>query len=70
MNDVIWYSRLAVWVGAGALLLQAITGRSAGFLTLLAVIAISAGLVTFLAGLALASGEDAEDFPYGGPSKP
>lgn len=53
MSDFIWYTRLLVWVGCGALLLESIAGRSFGLLTLLAVVFVVVGLCGFIAGLAL-----------------
>lgn len=51
VNDIIWYSRFAVLVGALVLLVQAIAGRAAGFVTLLAVILLCVGLVVFVVAL-------------------
>jgi hypothetical protein len=53
MNDLLWYTRLLVWVGCGALLVEAVSGRSFGYLTVVAVIFLVVGLAGFVAGLAL-----------------
>lgn len=51
MNDVIWYSRFAVLVGALVLLVQAVAGRAAGLITFLAIVLLCGGLVVFLVAL-------------------
>ena len=53
VNDIVWYSRFAVLVGALVLVVQAAAGRAAGFITLIAIILICAGFVVFIAALAL-----------------
>jgi hypothetical protein len=53
MSDFLWYMRLLVWVGCGALLLEALAGKSFGYLTLVAVIFLVLGFVGFLGALAL-----------------
>jgi hypothetical protein len=53
MNDLLWYTRLLVWVGCGALLVEAVSGRSFGYLTIVAIIFLVVGLAGFMAGLAL-----------------
>jgi hypothetical protein len=65
INDLTWYSRLAVWVGAVILLVQSLTGRALGVMTVVAVLMLSIGLLAFIIGLAL------KKTPReGGPSKP
>jgi hypothetical protein len=53
MSDFLWYSRLLVWVGCGALFVEAIAGRSFGYLTLVAVLFLVVGFAGFLGALAL-----------------
>lgn len=53
MNEIVWYSRVAVLVGALVLLIQAFTGRALGVMTLLAVVLLGGGFIVFLAALAL-----------------
>lgn len=48
LDNLLWYSRYAVWVGAIVLLLQSVTGRSIGLVSLLAVILLAGGLLLFL----------------------
>lgn len=84
MSDFVWYSRTVLWVGAFALLVEAVTGRSEAVITVIATICLAGGFVGFLIGLAV-SGRDTtqEDgalpaqpagetvhTPLGGPSKP
>lgn len=51
MNDVVWYSRLAVLVGALVLIAQAVTGRAVTLMTVLAVVLLCGGFVVFIAAL-------------------
>src|SRR4051794_5555095 len=53
MDDIVWYSRFAVLVGALVLLVQALSGRGAGFVTLLGVLLLCVGLVVFAVTLGL-----------------
>ncbi|HLJ68900.1 MAG TPA: RING finger protein [Chloroflexota bacterium] len=53
-SDAVWYTRLFVWVGAGVIVLEALTGRSNLAVTVIGVVLLSAGLVGFVAALALA----------------
>ncbi len=52
LNDVAWYSRLAIWLGAAVLLVESVTARSLGIVTVLAVLALALGLLGFSGGLA------------------
>jgi hypothetical protein len=51
LENVLWYSRYSVWVGAIILLVQSITGRSVGILTLVGVLLLVCGFISFLAAL-------------------
>jgi hypothetical protein len=51
MNDVIWYSRFAVLVGALVLLVQAVAGRAQGLVTVVAVLLLCIGFLVFIAAL-------------------
>jgi hypothetical protein len=53
MSDFLWYTRLLVWVGCGALLIEALAGKSFGYLTVVAVVFLVVGFVGFLGALAL-----------------
>jgi hypothetical protein len=53
MNDLVWYSRFAVLVGALVLLVQSVSGRGVGFVTLLGILLLCFGFLSFVAGLAL-----------------
>lgn len=56
VSELVWYTRLAVWVGCGVLLIEAAFGRSTGPLTALAVMLIIVGFLGFLGGLLVESG--------------
>ncbi|HEX8918868.1 MAG TPA: hypothetical protein VF898_10225 [Chloroflexota bacterium] len=51
MSEFTWYSRLAVWIGAAILLVQAVQKQGTSFITLVAVLLLSLGFLAFLAGL-------------------
>jgi hypothetical protein len=55
VNEYVWYSRLAVWVGCVILLAQAIAGRGASVMTVAGVILLSLGFVAFVGTLARSS---------------
>ena len=54
MNDLVWYSRFAVLVGALLLLVQSVTGSAVGPITLVGVLLLCIGFVVFITALALA----------------
>ncbi|HZU12741.1 MAG TPA: hypothetical protein VFB58_07860 [Chloroflexota bacterium] len=74
MHEIVWYSRLAVIVGAVILLVQAVTARSTPALTVLAMVFLIVGLLAFVAGLAMEGRAKQEpvpeidESPQGGPS--
>lgn len=80
--DLLWYGRLAVWLGAAILLIQAVLNRGAGVTTAIGALILSVGLIAFLIGLALPQSDGpgiarstrenlSEDQPLdGGSSKP
>jgi hypothetical protein len=51
MNDVLWYSRLAVWMGCVILLAQSIANHGTNYMTLIGVVALTAGFGAFIAAL-------------------
>lgn len=51
--DLLWYGRMAIWLGSAVLLIQAVLGRGAGPTTVIAALVVTVGLVAFIAGLAL-----------------
>jgi disulfide bond formation protein DsbB len=53
VNDVIWYSRFAVLVGALVLLVQAVAGRAQGVITLIAILLLCLGFLVFVSALAM-----------------
>lgn len=53
MAEIVWYSRLAVLVGAAILLIQSVLGRAVGLLTFLAILLLCVGFVVFCISLAL-----------------
>lgn len=72
MHEIVWYSRLAIIVGAVILLIQAVTGRSTAALSVLATILLVIGLIALVSGLALEgraeSAPEKEESPQGDPS--
>ncbi len=57
MDEVLWYSRLILWVGAIVLLAEAVSGRSAAFFSVVGTLCLAGGFATFLVALALGRGE-------------
>lgn len=53
MNEIVWWSRLAVWTGAVVLLAQSVSGQSTNVVTALAVVLLMGGMLGFLGGLVL-----------------
>jgi hypothetical protein len=58
MDEVLWYSRLILWVGAIILLAEAVSGRSAALFSIVATLCLAGGFATFLAALALGRGHE------------
>lgn len=76
-REALWYGRLAIWVGAAILLIQAVLNRGAGPTSALGALVLAVGLAVFLAGLMGSAGDAAtpaeagkDTAPDGGPSKP
>ena len=51
MSSFTWYSRLAIWIGALILIVQAVLNEPTNVVTLIGVLAVVVGLVAFVAGL-------------------
>ena len=76
MSSFTWYSRLAIWLGALILIIQAVLGESTNLVTLIGVLAVIVGLISFVVGLIwdhyrIRPGDTVDtEAPLGGPSKP
>lgn len=57
IDELLWYSRLILWLGAVILLAEAVSGRSAALFSVAGTLCLAGGFAAFLAALAF-GGQD------------